>query len=483
MSEQPQKVEAARPEKRKGRRIIAAIVVVVLLLIIALPVSNLFLHPAEGTPLSQAAAGDGLYHSAAVALESNCLDCHSNDARLPLYARLPIARGLIQSDMTKGTRYFDLMIDAVPGANGAVSEPALAKLEYVLDERIMPPMRYVALHWDRALGDGERQAIERWVSRTRQEHYATGSAAPTFAADALQPLPDSVPVDSAKVALGDTLYHDTRLSGDGTISCATCHALDTGGCDRRATSAGIAGAIGPINAPTVYNAVFHIRQFWDGRAADLKEQAGGPVTNPKEMGATWEQVLPRLEADAELAQAFRAAYPEGFSADTVTDAIAEFEKTLVTPGAKFDRYLEGDTNALSEAELAGLHLFRDNACANCHVGKNLGGQSFELMGRRADYFADRGNPTDADLGRFNVTRKERDRHAFRVPTLRNIALTYPYFHDGSQKTMKDAVKSMAHYQGYRDFTDAEAERVVDFLKTLTGNYRGRPLDSPQTAGI
>jgi cytochrome c peroxidase len=323
----------------------------------------------------------------------------------------------------------------------------------------------------------DKESLLGWLKKVRKTHYATAGAPDTVAADVLQPLPLPVDIkaDPVKVALGNKLFHDVRLSGDGTLSCASCHGLDKGGTDQAKSSTGIRQQVGPINAPTVLNAVFNVKQFWDGRAADLQEQAGGPVENPMEMGATFAQVIEKLKADAAFVAEFTAVYPEGLSKPTITHAIAEFERTLVTSNSRFDQYLRGKTDALNADELAGLALFRENGCATCHAGKALGGQSFERMGRRADYFADRGQLTDADHGRFSVTKSERDRHAFKVPTLRNIALTFPYFHDGSQQSLEQAVKTMAKYQAYRDFSDTEVTQVVAFLKTLTGELNGKPL--------
>jgi cytochrome c peroxidase len=460
----------------KRRRIIVILLAVVIVLVLLVPVTNLFIKPVTGTELTQATVTHPEFQVAALVLEANCMDCHSADTKLPFYAQFPIARSIIQEDIDTGKRYMDMTVDLAPARDRSYNEAAIAKLEYVLINDTMPPTPYVLLHWNHALSNGETKAILDAIHTIREQHFVTAGVAPAFADDVLQPLPESVPVDEQKAALGEKLYHDVRLSGDNTISCASCHGLNTGGCDRQPVSTGVGGAKGPINAPTVYNAVFNLAQFWDGRAADLAEQAAGPVNNPKEMGSNWPQVIGKLQQDSPFVAAFAAAYLDGLSSDTITHAIAEFEKTLVTPDSTFDRYLKGDANALNETELAGLRLFRENACANCHVGKAMGGQSYELMGRAADYFADRGHPTDADLGRIHVTNNETDKHKFKVPTLRNIALTYPYFHDASQKTLKGAVMTMAKYQGYREFTDAEADQVVAFLQTLTGKYKGKLLE-------
>jgi cytochrome c peroxidase len=186
-------------------------------------------------------------------------------------------------------------------------------------------------------------------------------------------------------------------------------------------------------------------------------------------------VLAKLNQDLAFVAEFTAVYPGGLSADNIQDAIAEFEKTLITPNSRFDQYLKGKKDALKPSELEGYRLFRERGCYTCHVGKILGGQSFEKMGVVRNYFADRGNLTEADNGRYNVTKKEQDRHYFKVPMLRNIALTHPYFHDGSVNDLKEAVKVMAKYQTEDLMSDEEAAKVADFLRTLTGEYKGKLL--------
>ena len=285
----------------------------------------------------------------------------------------------------------------------------------------------------------------------------------------LAPLPAVGSLDRNKVTLGRRLYHDTQLSGDNTLSCASCHSLDRGGVDPQVvrTSTGIRGQIGPINAPTVLNSRFNFVQFWDGRAPDLTAQAGGPVTNPKEMGATWAQVLPRLGADTTYVAAFRAAYADGITQQNVQDAIATYEMTLVTP-SRFDRWLGGDTTALTTVERQGYATFKEVGCTACHNGVNAGGGMFQRMGLVRDYFADRGALTDADNGRFNVTHQPADRHFFKVPTLRNVEHTAPYFHDGSRATLEEAVQSMGRYQLGRELDAGQVRVIVAFLRSLSG---------------
>ena len=287
-------------------------------------------------------------------------------------------------------------------------------------------------------------------------------------AEPIQPLPNSVDVNMDKVVLGRSLYHDTTLSGDGTISCATCHMLDHGGAEPRKTSTGIRGQVGPINSPTVLNSGYNFVQFWDGRAKDLQEQAAGPVENPIEMGAKWENVVERLKKNEEYAAAFAKLYEDGVTKDNATDAIAEYEKSLITP-SRFDEYLLGDESAITDAEKKGYATFKEVGCTACHTGIIAGGTMFQKMGLVNDYFKDRGTPiTEADLGRFNVTKNPADKHFFKVPTLRNVELTSPYLHDGSRATLEETVQVMGKYQLGRDLSDAQVNSIVSFLKSLTG---------------
>ncbi|MEM7137568.1 MAG: cytochrome-c peroxidase [Myxococcota bacterium] len=284
----------------------------------------------------------------------------------------------------------------------------------------------------------------------------------------VKPLPPVANLDMAKVTLGRKLFHDKMLSGDGTVACVTCHSLDHGGAEPRKTSTGIRGQIGPINSPTVLNSSHNIAQFWDGRAKDLREQAEGPVANPIEMGATWEGVVKRLGANDEYVAEFAAVYEDGISKNNVTDAIAVYEEALITP-SRFDAYLGGEAGALTEQEKRGYKTFKEVGCTACHNGVLVGGSMFQKMGLVADYFKDRGTEvTEADLGRFNVSKNPAEKHFFKVPTLRNVELTPPYFHDGSRQTLEEAVTVMGKYQLGRDLTKAQVDDIVAFLKSLTG---------------
>ena len=296
------------------------------------------------------------------------------------------------------------------------------------------------------------------------------------AAGPITPLPMSMQMNTKKVALGSRLFHEPKLSADGSISCASCHDLARGGVDRQPRSRGIGGREGNINAPTVFNSGFNFRQFWDGRAEALEDQVDGPLQHPAEMGATWPQALAFLNADATYRKEFAALFPDGVSAANVRDAIATFERSLATPNSRFDRFLRGDAKALGETERAGYKLFKQIGCTSCHQGVNIGGNSYQRLGVMEDYFTVRGKITGADLGRFNITRREEDRYLFKVPSLRNVALTAPYLHDGSAKSLHDVVAIMARYQLALTLDAADIDRIVAFLHSLTGEYQGRPLE-------
>ncbi len=285
-----------------------------------------------------------------------------------------------------------------------------------------------------------------------------------LAKEPVEPIRPVQEVNLAKVELGKKLYFDPRLSRSGFISCNSCHNLSMGGADNLPTSIGHNWQQGPINAPTVLNSSMNVAQFWDGRAADLKEQAGGPIANPKEMALTHIVAVHVLQSIPGYAIEFELVYgQDDFSIDEVTDAIAEFEKTLVTPYSHFDQWLLGDEAAMTPTQLRGYELFKVSGCLACHNGPALGGTSFQKMGVVEPYRTD--NPAE---GRSAVTGNEVDRFKFKVPTLRNVELTYPYFHDGAAATLTEAVDIMGRLQLGKAFTPEENASIVAFLDTLTG---------------
>lgn len=299
-------------------------------------------------------------------------------------------------------------------------------------------------------------------------HYRVGGADldPIGRGDEpIRPLPEIPALNGDKVALGRKLFHDPRLSADGTISCASCHDLERGGADGRRFSIGVGGAEGDINAPGVLTAAYNFRQFWDGRAGSLEEQAGGPIVNPKEMAAKWPEVIERLEADPAIRKAFMTLYRDGVTPANVTAAIAEFERSLPRP-SRFDRWLRGDRSAITADEQHGYQLFKKHGCVGCHQGVNVGGNLYQLFGIMSRYFDTKEHVTHADQGRYNATGKEEDLHLFKVPSLRNVALTAPYFHDGSAQTLGDAVAVMGRYQLGVNLPQRDIDLIVAFLKSL-----------------
>lgn len=417
--------------------------------------------------------------------DGGCLSCHSADPELPFYTKLPVAGKIVMKDVDSGYRAYDIrpFMDALK-VNGEVSEVDLAKIEkVVLDDR-MPMPKYYLVHWGSSLTAAKRDIVLDWI---RNERIAMHSDAlpENRAAEPVRPIDQVVEVDAAKAELGFALFHDPRLSVDNTVSCATCHALETAGVDNHQYSHGVDDQLGGVNAPTVYNAVYNFVQFWDGRAKTLADQAAGPPLNPVEMASpSFDDIIAKLEADKSFAKAFKAVYPEGITEATITDAIEEFERTLITPNSRFDKWLRGDDSAITADELEGYDLFKKYDCATCHVGKNLGGQSYELMGLRRHYFADRGMElTIEDNGRYKETQLERDRHRFKVPGLRNVEHTWPYYHDGTRETLEDAVRDMGRYQSGVELADAEVNKITAFLKTLTGEYQGKLLTNDTSRDV
>jgi cytochrome c peroxidase len=313
---------------------------------------------------------------------------------------------------------------------------------------------------------------------------AAGLALQGTAAVAQEPIqPVTVPtgLDENLVELGKKLFFDPRLSKSGFISCNSCHNLSMGGSDNLPSSIGHNWQQGPINSPTVLNSVYNSKQFWDGRAADLKEQAGGPIANPAEMASTHPLALSILETIPGYVAEFEAAFGSpGIDLDRVTTAIAEFEKTLVTPNSRFDQWLAGNSKALTQEELEGYQLFKNVGCSACHGGPAAGGLLFMKMGVAQPYATS--NPAE---GRIAVTGNEADRHVFKVPTLRNVELTYPYFHDGAVWSLEEAVAIMARVQIGRELEADQVQKIAAFLRTLTGEQPNfalpqLPPSGPQT---
>lgn len=409
----------------------------------------------------------------AILEQNDCFVCHSGSPKLPFYANFPIIGKRMAEHARHAVDFVNL--DAAMADTNSVSEVTVSMIEHSVITGAMPIHEYRMIHWGTGFSNTEKAVLASWIRDKRVNGFSNGLSCDVFAAEAVFPIPYSIPADSAKAELGYRMYNDTRLSHDGTISCATCHVLEENGADyeNERTSEGIYGLLGGVNAPTVYNSWFNVRQFWNGRAADLQEQAAGPPTNPVEMGCeSWDEIVGRLREDKALVKEFEALYPgEGITQASMTDAIAEFEKTLLTPDSRFDLLLKGDKSAVSDEEFAGYKVFKENACATCHTGVILGGKSFEKLGIYGDYFADRDTGIEYnsdDDGLKGFTGNEADLHKYKVPGLRNVELTAPYFHDGTMLSLEDAVRAMAKYELGKNMKDEDVNAIVAFMKTLTG---------------
>ena len=414
-----------------------------------------------------------------------CESCHTAEPVLPFYAKLPVAGDVVMKDVEQGYRAYDIapLMEALLG--GEMPNPVdVAKVEKVALDKRMPAAKYYLMHWGSQMTDAKRDIIMEAVTAYRPAYYADGLVGER-ADEPVRPIAKIEGLDENKVKLGFDLYHDLRLSVDNTVSCASCHDLSTGGVDNHQYSHGVNDQLGGVNAPTVYNAVYNFVQFWDGRARTLAEQAAGPPLNPVEMGYnSFDEIVAKLSEDKALVARFKSIYADGITEANITNAIEEFERTLTTPDSQFDKWLRGDDAAISAEELRGYELFKEYNCTMCHMGANLGGESYELMGLYRPYFEQRDmSLTEEDNGRFKQTKLDRDRHRFKVPGLRNVELTWPYYHDGTRHTLDEAVADMALYQVDAELAADEVSAIVAFLRTLTGEYQGKKLTTTNTYGV
>ena len=415
-------------------------------------------------------------------LQNKCAACHGANATYSPVVNF-LSLGLLEKHVTNAQRTYTMVPDPLVRS----AHTNLLKMDHVLSTGSMPPKSYSAVHWGTSLLPSDVSLLRRVFSREVAKNDITPLVAP--------PAPANE-TEAAKIRLGHLLFNDGRLSTTDKVACASCHNLTKGGTDNLAKSEGVPGAdgkpqLGGVNAPTVFNTQKNIRQFWDGRAADLKEQAGGPPLNPVEMGykapEDWALIAAKLQQDPELVRLFALVYPDkGITGDTITDAIAAYEQTLVTPDSPFDLYLKGDKNALTAAQKAGHEAFLAAGCAKCHSGSSLGGASFEYINTFADFRA-AAAPADyqeAAFGLADFTKKPEHKDLFRVPVLRNVALTAPYFHTGSVASLEDAVRIM--FKTQTDLDDVKAEtiaNVTDFLRAQTGKLNGKSLTELTAADV
>ncbi len=294
--------------------------------------------------------------------------------------------------------------------------------------------------------------------------------------ESISPIPQKIEVDEARAHLGEILFSDTRLSKNNSVSCTSCHQLDTGGDDNVAMGISLSGNQHILNTPSIFNVSYNFRQNWDGSAVTLHQQIDMVVQNKHEFDNNWINIIAELAKDNKIKSNFDKCYTDGLTKENVIDAIVEFEKTLITPNSRFDRYLRKEDKSLTNEEIEGYLLFKKLGCISCHQGTNIGGNLFQKFGIFYDYIAERGEITKQDYGRFNTTHREIDRFVFKVPSLRNVAVTAPYLHDGKVETIEEAISIMGKTQLGKTLTEKEIFLIKSFLYTLTGEYKNKPLD-------
>ena len=439
-------------------------------------VSKVAVDSAHQSAVSPVLSGSDAETVAQAILQQKCADCHGSNASYSKFWNA-LSFGKLAADVDGAQRAYKM----VPDMEIRSANVDYLKMDHVLRTRRMPPTAYTMVHLGSRLTPLD-------VSILRNRYKTQGAELRRFAPISPVPEPENE-WERARIRLGSLLYHNGALSTNNQVSCASCHDLTKGGTDNLSKSEGVPGPdgqpqLGGVNAPTTYNTAGNIRQFWDGRAADLKEQAAGPPLNPVEMGycrtEDWAEIAAKLEKDDEIRTLFALVYGgEGITGDTITDAIAAFEKTLVTPDSAFDAYLKGNTEALTEKQKKGMESFVKRGCATCHSGPALGGISFEYINTHGDLRA-AAAPEDYLEGAYGLrdfSKREEDKDMFRVPLLRNVALTAPYFHTGSVNTLEEAVRVMCTAQVSGRVSEAEVENIAAFLRAQTGKLNGRPLEA------
>lgn len=279
----------------------------------------------------------------------------------------------------------------------------------------------------------------------------------------LLPIEKKIVKNSKKLHLGEKLFSDKRLSKDNSISCMSCHNIEFGGADFTAKSFGVNGSEGELNSPTVLNSSLNFVQFWDGRVRTLEEQVNGPIHNPLEMATNWDEIVNKIKKDTSYKKLFDTIYDGKIIKENIIDAIVYYEESLITP-SRFDEFLMGNKDAISNEEFLGYELFKSYGCASCHQGKNIGGNFYEKLGVFNPYPFEN---TKNDLGRYRITGIEQDKYEFKVPSLRNVILTSPYLHNGKIKKLEDVISIMAKYQLGRDIPFEDIKMIKAFLKSLT----------------
>lgn len=292
------------------------------------------------------------------------------------------------------------------------------------------------------------------------------------------PLPREVSVNQNKAALGESLFFDTRLSRNNQVACISCHKLDAGGDDGMKLGMSSSADHHVVNTPSIFNAQFNFRQNWNGSVRSLHDQIDRSISSSHAFNNAWDNIIAQLTEDVKLRDEFHSIYSDGITSKNIIDAIVEFEKTLITPNSPFDRYLRNEEGSLTEVEIEGYQTFKELGCISCHQGINIGGNLFQKFGVFYDYFSERGDIQYSDYGLMNITYRQMDEFVFKVPSLRNVAVTAPYLHDGSAATLEEAIIIMGKTQLGRTLSAEEVTLIEAFLRTLTGEYKNRPLDTP-----
>ena len=406
--------------------------------------------------------------------DASCITCHQKKSNPSFHSDFPLLGNIAENERKRGYRMFDMEDTWDKMKKGeAISEAHLAKIEMeTVILETMPPAKYYLLHWGTSITQTKQSILENWIKYHREKFYSDGLSAGQLKHEPVRPIPTPPTINKIKAKLGEKLFYDKRLSSNNTISCASCHNLKIGGANNKQYPESISKRLGGINTPTIYNVYFNSIQSWSGDTVGLVEYLEKHLLNPDILGnESFAGIIKKLQNNDDISSSFNKLYDDSITKYAITDAIAEFEKTLLTPNSDFDKYIKGDKHAINKTQILGYELFKSYKCAICHAGINLGGQTRELMGRHKNYFEDRGwELTKEDMGYFNHTADEHDRHRFRVPGLRNVELTKPYFHDGSQQTLHNAVKTMSIYQSNRKISEEDTKAIVAFLETLTGEF-------------
>ena len=418
-----------------------------------------------------------LKESQAVAIfeDASCITCHLKNTTPSFYSDLFLVGRIVENNRQKGYHTFDIKDTWEKMINGkAINEVHLAKIEMeIVTLGTMPPAKYYLFHWGSSITAAKKSIIKNWIKYHRDKFFHNELSSEQFKYEPIRPIPSFLHVNKRKSSLGEKLFNEKRLSADNTISCASCHNLKNGGANNRQYPESINKRLCGMNTQTIFNTYFNALQSWNGNTTDMCEYIGKHVLNQNIMGNnSFSYIINKLKSDDDISDSFNKIYEDGITESTITDAINEFVKTLITPDSNFDKYTKGDDNAINKMQIFGYELFKSYRCATCHAGVNLGGQTRELMGRYKNYFEDRRwEITKEDMGYFNHTADEYDRHRFKVPGLRNVELTKPYFHDGSQQTLHEAVQTMGIYQSGCKISDEDANAIVSFLETLTGDFK------------